>query len=209
MTRPDPEFVDRARSLESAYLDFDDPVAQSGFSGGRTRWISERSPVVEAIHRPGSFLDVGCANGLLALDVVTWAGERGIELEPHGIDLGERLIELARERHPDIPTNFHVADAWSWEPSRQWTYVYSLLDLSPETIWCDWLARLLSWVEPGGRLIIGSYGSKSRSLAPEDVAMVMIGCGLSVTGQSAGGSPPVTRFAWAEPRNPQTLGGGT
>lgn len=195
---PDEGFAAYARDLESAYLESDDPLVQSGFSGGRRRWISERSPLLDAIHRDGDFLDVGCANGLLAEDVTAWARERGFDLVPHGIDLGRRLIALAQRRMPDHRQNFNVADAWTWQPQRQWTFVYSLLDLSPRDLWCDWLRRLSTWVEPHGRLIVGSYGSRSREEAPMDVQGVMECCGLSVIGSREGGDPIVTRFAWSE-----------
>lgn len=196
------EFAKRIRELESAYLSSSDPMEQSGFSGGRERWIAERSPLVDALDNDGDFLDVGCANGLLVSDVADWAGERGLTVEPHGVDLGARLIDLARERHPDHRGNFSVADAWGWRPRRRWTYVYSILDLSPPGLWCDWLRRLLSWVEPSGKLIIGSYGSRTRRIEPTDVEAVMSRCGLSVEGSSQGGDPPLTRFAWSAGASP-------
>jgi len=195
--KPEPEFIEEARNLESAYLESDDPMVQSGFSGGRGRWVSERSPLVKAIDRDGDFLDVGCANGLLAEDVVIWAAERGFSLTPHGIDLGIGLVELARGRLPSFSENFFVADAWAWEPGRRWAFVYTVLDLAPADLWCQWLQRLMEWVEPGGRLIVGSYGSRKRDIAPDDVEKVMRGCGLSVEGASPGGDPTTSRFAWS------------
>jgi SAM-dependent methyltransferase len=194
---PDLDFMLGARALEDAYLESDDPLVRSGFHGGRERWVAERSPLVDGINKDGDFLDVGCANGLLAEDVVTWARENGHEIVPHGVDLGARLVDLARERLPEHAANFVVADAWTWKPDRRWTFVYSLLDLSPEELWCEWLRRLHRWVEPGGRLIIGSYGSRSRDEPPVDVGRVMDDCGLSVSGSFAGGEGPLTRFAWA------------
>ncbi len=199
MGGPAEEFLDRCRRLESTYLESDDPIAQSGFSGGRERWVAERSPLIEAIDRDGDFLDVGCANGLLAADVTGWAANRGITLTPHGIDLGSDLVDLARHRLPDFAHNFVTANAWTWQPDRLWTFVYSLLDLSPPELWCDWVRRLLGWVEPGGRLILGSYGSRSRGITPAEVAAVMQGCGLPAEGSSAGGEPVTARFAWTRP----------
>ena len=193
---PDFEFMARMAGLGDLYLSSEDPETQSGFGGGRARWIAERSPLMEAIDRDGDFLDVGCANGLLAADVVSWAAGRGVRIVPHGVDLGEALIDRARDRHADRASNFVAADAWQWRPSRQWTYVYSLLNLAPTDLSCAWLRRLLEWVEPGGRLIIGSYGSRSRNRAPLDVAQVVRGCGLAVAGLASGGDPPITRFAW-------------
>lgn len=201
--QPDHEFLEKARSLETAYLESEDPIAQSGFSGGRERWIAERSPLVEAIDGDGSFLDVGCANGLLAADVVEWAKRRGYVVIPFGVDHGNRLIDLARQRLPDHAENFASADAWQWEPGRTWRFVYSLLDLAPDDMWCEWLDRLLGWVEPGGRLIIGSYGSRSRGIEPVDVGDVLAGCGLTVEGTSCGGEPPISRFAWTVKKDPR------
>jgi len=194
---PDESFAAQTRSLERSYLQSEDPTVQSGFSGGRKRWVAERSPIVNAIHRDGDFLDVGCANGLLAEDLVIWAAEAGFALTPHGIDMGAGLVDLARQRLPAHRQNFHVADAWGWDPKRKWTFVYSLLELSPQERWCDWLHRLSTWVKPEGRLIIGSYGANSRGVQPTDVTNVMENCGLQTLGSSDGGDPLNTRFAWS------------
>jgi len=172
-------------------LESDDPIVQSGFSGGRERWVAERSPLVAGIDGDGSFLDVGCANGQLLMDVLEWCPHR---LEPFGVDIGDRLIELARQRLPTA--TFWVADAWTWEPPRQWTFVYSLLDLAPDELRCEWLRRLVGWVEPGGRLIVGSYGGRTPRFEPVDVAAVMKECGMEVVASSHGGDPLLTRFAW-------------
>jgi hypothetical protein len=196
---PHPDFRDESRRLEAAYLESEDPMVQSGFTGGQGRWIAERSPLVDAIDRDGSFLDVGCANGLLAADVVDWASQRGFTLEPHGVDLGPGLIALARRRLPDHQDNFDIADAWTWHPGRQWTFVYSLLDLSPPELWCEWVGRLSRWVEPEGRLIMASYGRSTSRVEPVDVVKVLEGCGLRILGSSHGGEPPITRFAWSAP----------
>lgn len=195
--RPDDEFMSQMAALEAAYLRSVDAVVQSGFHGGRTRWRRERSPLVEGIDGDGDFLDVGCANGLLAADVVGWARERGHRIVPSGVDLGVRLVDLARERLPGHAANFVIADAWTWRPGRQWTFVYSLLELSPRHLRCDWLRHLSAWVAPGGRLIVGSYGSRSRDQAPAPVAEVLRECGIEVAGSSAGGTGAITRFAWA------------
>ena len=77
--RPDDGFKADMTALEAAYLAADDPLVQSGFSGGPARWRAERAPLVEAIDSHGEFLDVGWANGLLAADVVRWTAARGRE----------------------------------------------------------------------------------------------------------------------------------
>jgi hypothetical protein len=77
--------------------------------------------------------------------------------------------------------------------------VFSLVDLGPDDLACEWLGRLAGWVAPGGRLIIGSYGSRSRGVEPVDVAGLFETCGHHVTGEALAGEPPISRFAWTDP----------
>ena len=51
--------------LTPAYLDADNPRAQSGHSGGEAHWIQARSLVCDTVDRDGVFPDIGCANGHL------------------------------------------------------------------------------------------------------------------------------------------------
>jgi len=192
--RPADDFIDEMRALEPMYIEHDDPIRRSGFGGGAVRWEAERRPLTGGIDRAGSFLDVGCANGWLAACVEKWCAEGGIAIEPYGTDIGPELVAEAQSLLSDA----WAADAWNWEPPRRFTYVYSLLDLSPVELLGDWLARLASWVEPGGRLILGSYGSVSRNVSPEDVAAALSRARLVVAGEAAGGEDSVTRFAWAQ-----------
>lgn len=197
MQLPGADFIAEMRALQDVYLTGEDPMAQSGFSGGRERWVAERSPIIDALHRDGDLLDVGCANGLLVEDVTSWAAEKGHTIVPHGVDIGPDLVALARRRLPRFAANFHAFDAWDWEPGRTWDYVYSLEDLAPGDLRCEWIRRLAGWVTPGGRLIIGSYGSSSRAIDPVDVRAWLEQCGLELAGTATGGEPPVSNFAWA------------
>jgi SAM-dependent methyltransferase len=145
----------------------------------------------------GSFLDVGCANGFLLECLVAWAAERGVALEPWGVEQSADLVTLARARLPSQASHFFTGNAWSWEPPRRFRYVYSLLDVVPESHLRAYVARLVErLVEPDGVLVLGSYGSRSRSVAPVDVASVLAAFGYTVAGESSGGAGPVTRFAW-------------
>jgi SAM-dependent methyltransferase len=194
-----PEFLARVRSLEDAYLASDDPIEQSGFHGGPIRWRAEREPIIEAVEADGSLLDIGCANGYLLECLAQWAGDRGVRLEPFGLDIGPRLIDSARQRLPEFAANFWVADASDWQPPRCFRYVYTLADCVPESSLREYVFRLLERaVEPGGRLIVGSYGSRSRNEPPLDIAAVLESFGLKVGGRASGGDPPITAFAWLD-----------
>lgn len=192
-------FLRELEGLERAYLQRSDPIEQSGFSGGAARWRAEREPILNAVESGGDFLDTGCANGYLLECLVAWAGERDVTLTPYGLDQGWRLIELARQRQPHLANHFFVGNAWDWTPPRRFHYVYTLLDQVPFDYLEAYLSRLLSdMVEPGGRLIVGDYGSRSRNVAARDVASLMQSVGLMVAGTAENGDDGVTRFAWVE-----------
>ena len=86
--------------LEESYLAATTVFRGSGFGGDMTRWRLARGLIAEAIHKDGTFLDIGCANGLLMESIVRWAAEKGYQLEPYGMDISARLAEVAQRRLP-------------------------------------------------------------------------------------------------------------
>src|SRR5436309_15562157 len=89
---------------EEHYLASDYPRRQSGFGGDEERWKAARRPIVEAIDRDGSSLDIGGANGYLLESIVRWAQRR---IEPFGLAFPPRLVDLARARLPPGPARLH------------------------------------------------------------------------------------------------------
>jgi len=194
-----PDFFDRARALEAAYLQSDDPIRQSGFGGGPERWRAERSPILDAIDGHGDILDIGCANGYLLECLVAWGGERGLTLVPFGVDIGPRLIAEAKRRFPDHAGNFWVANAWDWRPHRRFRYVYTLYDNVPEELLALYVQRLLERVvDSGGRLIVGAYGSRSRGTPSFAIAEFLAEAGYRLAGHTTAGAPPIVAFAWLD-----------
>jgi len=192
-------FLERLAQLEALYLLKGDPLMRSGFGGGPERWRREREPILDAIDSDGAFLDIGCANGCLLESLMEWARERGLHLTPHGLDAGRQLVHEARQRLPGYVENFHVGNVWDWVPARRYKYVYMTWDCVPVYFLGATLRRVLrEFVAPGGRLIIGSYGSRSRNVPPFDVAPFLASLGLRVAGRSAGGEPRITSFVWID-----------
>jgi SAM-dependent methyltransferase len=152
-------FFERMRGrLEDAYLASDDPRRQSGFSGNEERWVALRRPVADAIDRSGTFLDIGCANGYLAESVVRWCAERGISVEPHGVDLSPRLVELARSRLTQWRDRFEVGNALEWMPPRMFDFVRTELLYVPGDDQARYVRHLLeNVVAPGGALLVANY----------------------------------------------------
>ena len=193
------EFLDHIRSLERHYLEHDDPIMQSGYYGGPERWRQERGTILEAVEQDGEILDAGCANGYLLECLVQWGREKGIALTPYGLDIGPRLVELARKRLPAYADHFWVGNAWTWRPPRKFRYVYTLHDSVPDSLLGEYARRLLNrCVADRGRLIIGAYGSQSRNEPARDVASALRESGFAVAGSASCGEFPVTRIAWVD-----------
>lgn len=197
------DFVEQVKALEDVYLKSDDPLLQSGYDGGVTRWKEERGPIIEAIDRDGTFMDVGCANGFLLESLGAWSTlEKRWHIIPYGVDMNAGLVVEAMRRWPGIADHFWVADAWEFCPPVKFDFVYTTTHCVPESFLPSYVARLLDrYVKPGGRLIIGSYGSKGQRIVPLNVGEVLDSYGFPVAGTMQGGEMrdhkgPVTRFAW-------------
>src|ERR671914_252804 len=63
-----------AEIVVPAYLGAGTPWEQSGKSGDLASWERGRRPVMAAVDRDGTFLDVGCANGFLLEHVMAPGG---------------------------------------------------------------------------------------------------------------------------------------
>ena len=193
------DFLEGLAALPKAYLQHSDPIRQSGFGGGAERWRLEREPILDAITRSGSFIDIGCANGHLLECLVRWARMRELELEPYGLDASSDLIALARQRFPRVEDHFYIANAWMWEPPRRFAFVYTLYDNVPLDYLTEYLRQLLGHVvAAGGRLIVGAYGSRTHHAPAFDVAEFVSRAGLTVAGSVSIGAVPEARFAWID-----------
>jgi len=136
--------------FDRAYLATDDPRAQSGFHGSADRWEAARRGIAEAIDRDGTFLDVGCANGLLMESVVAWSRFR---VEPYGIDFAPGLVELAQERFGD---RVWLADAQTWQPPFRFDFAHIRLEYFEP-----------SMLRFARRVIVSSDGSFRRPESPK------------------------------------------
>lgn len=146
-----------------AYLAGDSPRAQSGHSGDAARWEAARRPILDAVARDGTFLDIGCANGHLMECVHVWARQDGIALEPWGLDISPELAALARARLPHWAERIDVGNVMEWMPPHRFDYVRTGLDYVPEARRPDLVRHLLEDVAaPSGRVIIGVFTEETE-----------------------------------------------
>ncbi|MPZ27868.1 MAG: methyltransferase domain-containing protein [Micromonosporaceae bacterium] len=191
-------YTDNVRLLEPAYLRGDTVQEGSGFGGDPARWRARRGMIVDGIDRGGSFLDLGCANGLLLESVRQWAAERGYAIEPYGVDLAPGLVELARSRLPHWADRIEVGNAVDYRPAggQRFTFVHAMLDTVPARQRAELVRHALAeLVAPGGRLLVSHYqgdGGTDRT-APEHLTAL----GFPVAGSShARDNPRTATTAW-------------
>lgn len=194
----DAYYAGNLRLLEPSYLRGTTPQAGSGFGGDERQWRARREQIVDGIDRDGTFLDVGCANGLLMESIREWAAERGHRIEPYGVDLSPRLVEFARRRLPQWADRITVGNAIDYRPAdgRRFTFVHLLLDTVPVLRRHDLLMHALgALVEPGGRLLVSHY----RSATGTDVSAAehLRRAGLPVFGESSAGDGAAS-VAWID-----------
>ena len=173
LTREEVSYFDEEQALhESKYLNGTNARSQSGFGRDEVDWRRYREVVLAPVVTDGSFLDVGCANGLLMESAVAWSAERGHRLEPFGLEISPQLAALARRRLPCWQDRIFVGNALEWEPPRKFDYVRTELVYVPPTRRRDLVAHLLARVvEPGGRLIVVSYGSSRPEGARAEIVV--------------------------------------
>ena len=162
-------------------------------------WRAKRQHLCVPMDRDGSWLDVGCANGFLLATLPVWCAERGVTIEPYGLELLPRVADLARALHQDLAERVWTGSVMHWSPPRRFTYITAVEDQVPPTRLGDLVARLLDvYLEPGGRLIISAYANNDDP--PRDLFDELAACGHQPSGriyiERPGRGPLIT--AWLD-----------
>jgi predicted pyridoxine 5'-phosphate oxidase superfamily flavin-nucleotide-binding protein len=141
---------------EAHYLAAGTPAGGSGHGGDAASWEAVRRPIADAIDRSGTFLDIGCANGLLMESIAVWTEH---DVEPYGLDFARRLVEEARRRLPQWADRIFLGDARTWEPPRRFDFVRTELVYVEESERPAYVEGLLErFLAPAGRLLVCGYG---------------------------------------------------
>jgi 2-polyprenyl-3-methyl-5-hydroxy-6-metoxy-1,4-benzoquinol methylase len=163
MSDSDRQYYERVRALlEESYLAADARGDVFGGSGcgakNAAHWEARRRVITGAFDRDGTWLDVGCANGLLMETMAAWVAEKGYRIEPYGLDLSERIAATARRRLPRWADRIWTGNVMDFEPPIRFDYITALADAVPEHRITDMIARLATrFLKPGGRLVLSCY----------------------------------------------------
>lgn len=156
-------FTSLKDELETAYIRNNQPWEQSGYYGSEEQWIATRKPNADCIDNSGSFLDIGCANGYLLECILKWTSLRNLKIVPYGIDISEKLIELAKARLPGYADNLYTSNCWDWDPPTRFDYVRTELVYVPEHLQKQYIDRVLNTcLNEDGKLLVSEYGLSSR-----------------------------------------------
>ncbi len=157
---------EQAAKIYSTYLQSEEPWKQSGFRGPQEKWVALRRPIADCVTKPGSFLDIGCANGYLLDSVLGWTRQRGIQTVPYGLDTLEELVAAARRRLPEYRENIRVGNGFTWNPSTRFDYVRTELCYVPEEFRKAFLNRLIQlFLKTDGVLLVAEYYSSNETVA--------------------------------------------
>jgi SAM-dependent methyltransferase len=134
----------------------------SGHTGSAEDWEYSRGIVADLLapDRALTFLDVGCANGLLMESVARWRPN----VEPYGLDISPELAARARERLPHWADRIFVGNALGWEPPRRFDVVRTGLEYVPRPRRRELVAHLLAMTD---LLIVGKYNEEAEDRAIE------------------------------------------
>jgi YD repeat-containing protein len=171
-----------AALVKPAYLAAENPYAQAGHSGDAASWEASRGFIAQALHRSGTFLDVGCANGILMESVHRWGTNKGLQIEPYGMDIVPEFVERARRRLPQWADRIYLGNIRTWRPVQdRFDFVLIRPEYAPSKREADMVRNILDHVlAPDGRLIVfvGAEEKEARL-----VESSIVSAGFSVAGR--------------------------
>lgn len=132
-------------------------------------WEDGRMFIGGYIHKDGTILDIGCANGFFLLCLQGWSGRT---LEPYGIDIDTNRIREAKKIFKAHKDNFIERNAL--EISKLPFPFPEKFDTVFWSVWVNWefklsqeikaLHDIVRLVKPGGRCVMGFYDGEKKSI---------------------------------------------
>lgn len=134
----------------------------SGHTGTAETWEYSRGIVADLIERDRAptFLDVGCANGLMMESIARWRPA----VEPYGLEISPELAARARERLPHWADRIFVGNALGWQAPRRFDIVRTGLEYVPGPRRRTLLEHLLGMTD---LVIVGKFNEEVEDRATE------------------------------------------
>lgn len=129
----------------------------------RENGIAQHRRAIAFVENRRNALDVGCGCSGRFIDLLQ---AEGFTVE--GVDISERMIALARQRHPEVV--FHHQDICEWEASEKydlitaWDSIWHVLLVQQEKV----MTRLVSCLADKGVLIFSCGGLDEASEHTDD-----------------------------------------
>lgn len=189
MTEADANYYTESRSLlEDAYVadEREDVAGGSGSSSGLANWEPKRRLIADAFDHAGTWLDVGCANGLLMHTLTQWTEAKGVHIEPYGLDLSARIAHRARLRYPQWANRIWTGNVMMWAPPFRFDYVTLLPEYVPANRFAGMIDKVSrTFLNPGGRLVVSSYfGTRPNGAPPlKRASELLYDIGIRAKGQ--------------------------
>ncbi len=123
-------------------------------------WSAPLRPVVEALPRDGSLLDVGCGHGLVANEMAL----RNPRARILGIDLSETKIASAQASvgtRPNLEFRLAALEAIP-ESGFDAVSLIDVLYLVPALAWTSFLQACFQKLKPGGTFVLKEIGTEPR-----------------------------------------------
>jgi SAM-dependent methyltransferase len=164
-----------SQKLTRAFPNFKTLIEDSHVTGGDPQgllehWIENRQPIVRAIKKPGTLLDIGCANGFLLTCLQFWSEH---QITPYGIDIDKISILAARALLPEYANHFatlsleHLTKCIDFGLPESFDYVYwnvwDGLDFV-DPLYKRYAENAFAAVRDGGRVILGFYDTNHDAI---------------------------------------------
>lgn len=129
----------------------------------RKNGIDQHKRAIEFVENKGKALDVGCGCTGRFIDLLQSEG-----FSPEGVDISEKMIHLARSRHPEVI--FHHQDICEWVIQEQYDFITAWDSIwhIPLTQQENVLERLVSSLNTGGVLIFSFGGTDEKGDHTDD-----------------------------------------
>lgn len=124
----------------------------------RSNGIEQHERAIAFLKEKRHALDIGCGSNGRIIDLLTSHG-----FDAEGMDISIRMIELAKQRHPNV--TFHHADICEWDLPRKydlisaWDSIWHLPLASQEPV----MKKILQGLAPGGVCIFTTGGLDAPS----------------------------------------------